>query len=175
MSSKVDGLYWGISNALGAAVTSFAGQNMGAGKPERIRQCARQGSLMALLISVVLSSALMLLGRPILGILTEDEDVIDTTYLVMKYIVPYYFTWAAIEVLSAVMRGSGDAVKPVVIIGLSICLLRIVWIVTVFRSVGSLMILCLSYPISWVACCICLMVRYLRGSWLREPGKRIYN
>ena len=68
---------------------------------------------------------IMLAAKPMLRILTTDQAVIDTTYEMMTYFVPYYFTWSVIEVLSAVLRGAGDAVRPVAIIGLGICLLRI--------------------------------------------------
>ena len=65
------------------------------------------------------------------------------------YFVPFYFTWTLIEVLSAVLRGSGDAVRPVVIIAFGICLFRILWICTVFRWFHIVPILCLTYVASW--------------------------
>ena len=115
-----------MSNALGAAITSFIGQNLGAGRRDRVKLCVRQGMILAGVITVFLSAFILLLGRPLLHILTEDGAVIDTTFEIMTYFVPFYFVWAVIEVLSAVLRGAGDAVRPVVIIGLGICLLRVV-------------------------------------------------
>ena len=173
MTSKVDGVYWAVSNALGAAITSFIGQNIGAGNYDRVKQCIRQGMLLSVGITVFISSLLMLLGRPLLRILTTDADVISTTYTMMTYFVPYYFTWTLIEVISAVLRGAGDAVKPVIIIGIGICLFRIVWIITVFAAVPTVLVLSLSYVTSWVITGIALFIYYRRGSWLENAKKRI--
>ena len=173
MTSKVDGIYWAVSNALGAAITSFIGQNIGAGDYDRVKQCIRQGMILSVGITVFLSSALMLLGRTLLKILTTDKDVISTTYTMMTYFVPYYFTWTLIEVISAVLRGAGDAVKPVIIIGIGICLFRIIWIVTVFAAIHTVLVLSLSYVTSWVITGVALFIYYRRGTWLENAKNRI--
>ncbi len=137
MSGKTDGFFWAISNAMGAAITSFIAQNYGAGRTDRVKQCVKQGLIMHLVITVVVSAGLMLTAIPALRLLTPDEAVVETTYLIMAYFVPFYFTWVLVEVLSAVLRGAGDAVYPVVIIGIGVCLFRVIWILTVFSYFGS--------------------------------------
>ncbi len=173
MTSKVDGIYWAVSHALGAAITSFIGQNIGAGDFDRVKQCVRQGMILSTGITVFLSTLLMLLGRPFLRILTPDPQVIDMTYTMMRYFVPYYFTWTLIEVISAVLRGAGDAVRPVIIIGLGICLFRIIWIATVFTAYHTVLVLCLSYVTSWVITGVTLLLYFRRGTWLENVKKRI--
>ncbi len=175
MTSKIDGLYWAVSHALGAAITSFVGQNIGAGDYDRVRQCIKQGMILSISITVFLSSAIMLLGRPLLKILTTDRDVISTTYTMMTYFVPYYFTWTLIEVISAVLRGAGDAIKPVIIIGLGICLFRIIWILTVFAAFHTVLVLSLSYVTSWVITGIALFIYYRRGTWLDNARNKIIS
>ncbi len=170
MSGKTDGIFWAVSNALGAAITSFIGQNLGAGRQDRVKLCVKQGLILSFSITVTLSALIMLLGKPMLRILTEDQAVIDTTYQIMTYFVPYYFTWTLIEVLSAVLRGAGDAVRPVMIIGLGICLLRIVWILTLFQWVHTLMVLSLCYVVSWVVTSIAMTVYYRRGRWMQRSS-----
>ena len=170
MSGKTDGIFWAVSNALGAAITSFIGQNLGAGRQDRVKLCVKQGLILSFSITVTLSVLIMLLGKPMLRILTEDQAVIDTTYQIMTYFVPYYFTWTLIEVLSAVLRGAGDAVRPVVIIGLGICLLRIVWILTLFQWVHTLMVLSLCYVVSWVVTSIAMTVYYRHGRWMQRSS-----
>ena len=170
MSGKTDGIFWAVSNALGAAITSFIGQNLGAGRQDRVKLCVKQGLILSFGITVTLSALIMLLGKPMLHILTEDQAVIDTTYQIMTYFVPYYFTWTLIEVLSAVLRGAGDAVRPVIIIGLGICLLRIVWILTLFQWVHTLMVLSLCYVVSWVVTSIAMTVYYRRGRWMQRSS-----
>ena len=166
MSGKTDGLYWAVSNAMGAAITGFIAQNRGAGRMDRVRQCVRQGMIMAFAVTAGISAFLMLFGIPMLRILTPDEAVVQTTYEIMTYFVPFYVTWVPVEVLSAVLRGAGDAVYPVVIIGIGICLFRVIWILTVFARFGTLFSLCVSYVISWVITGIALAVYYRKGGWM---------
>ncbi len=172
MSGKTDGIFWAVSNALGSAITSFIGQNLGAGRRDRVKLCVKEGLILSGIITVSLSGLIMLLGKPLLHVLTDDQAVVDTTYEIMTYFVPFYFTWTVIEVLSAVLRGAGDAVRPVVIIGLGICLLRILWVLTLFQWVHTLFVLSMCYVTSWVVTDIAMIIYYRRGGWLQRT-KRI--
>lgn len=165
MTSKTDGIYWAVSNALGAAITSFVGQNLGASRPERVKLCVKQGLLLHWIISAVLCSGILLAARPLLGILTTDQAVIDTTWEMMLYFVPFYGIWSVIEVLSAVLRGAGDAVRPVAIIGLGICLLRIIWIFTLFAFVHTLPVLCWCYAVSWAVTAGAMCIYFRKSNW----------
>ena len=168
MSGKTDGFFWAISNAMGAAITSFIAQNYGAGRTDRVRQCVKQGLIMHFTVTIVVSAALMITAIPVLRLLTPDDAVVETTYRVMSYFVPFYFTWVLVEVLSAVLRGAGDAVYPVVIIGIGVCLFRVIWILTVFSYFGTLLSLCLSYTVSWTITSIALVIYYRKGGWMNR-------
>ena len=168
MSGKTDGLYWAVSSAMGAAITSFIAQNYGAGRMDRVKQCVRQGLIMAFAVTLTVSAGLMLTAIPVLRILTPDEEVVQTTYTIMSYFVPFYFTWVLVEVFSAVLRGVGDALVPVLLIGVGICLFRILWILTVFAHFGTLFSLCLSYTVSWTITSIALTVYYKQGGWMKR-------
>lgn len=172
MSGKTDGIFWAVSSALGAAIMSFVGQNLGAGRGDRVKECVKQGMILSVVITLCLSGLILLSGRPLLRLLTKDQAVRDTTWLIMLYFVPFYFTWSVVEVLSAVLRGSGDAVRPVVITGLGICLFRVIWIYTLFAKVHTLLVLSLCYPVSWVLTGLAMFIYYRRGSW-KQNGKLI--
>ncbi len=174
MSSKIDGIFWAVSNALGAAITSFVGQNLGARRMDRVQLCVRQGLILAFSITFALSGLIMLAAKPLLHLLTKDPAVIDTTWEMILYFVPFYFTWTLIEVLSAVLRGSGDAVRPVVIIGFGICLFRILWVCTVFRWFHTVPVLCLTYVASWTLTSILILLYFVRSDW-RDRTRRILD
>lgn len=165
MSGKVDGIFWSVTSAVGAAITTFVGQNYGAGRMDRIHDCVKQGFIMAQIFTIALSAAIMLLAYPVLGILTADADVIETTFRIMTFLVPFYFIWTIIETFSGVLRGAGDAVVPVMITGIGIALFRVIWVTTVFRYMGNLESLCICYPVSWAITGIAMFVRYKRGRW----------
>ena len=63
------------------------------------------------------------------------------------------------------LRGYGDAVRPVIITALGICLLRIIWIATLFSKIHTLFVLCLCYPVSWTLTSAAMLIYYRRGSW----------
>ena len=174
MTSKIDGVFWAVSNALGAAITSFVGQNLGARKEDRVMLCVKQSLILGFGISIGLSGLILLAAKPLLHILTKDAAVISTTWEMLLYFVPFYFIWTLIEVLSAVLRGSGDALRPVIIIGLGICTFRILWIVAVFRAIHTLPVLCLTYVCSWTLTSIIILVYFRRSNWL-DRSKRILD
>ena len=172
MTAKTDGIFWAVSNAMGAAITSFIGQNLGAGKRDRAKECVKQGILLHALITVTLSALILLVGKPLLRVLTNDPAVRATTYEMMLYFVPFYFLWTVIEVLSAVLRGAGDTLRPFLIIGLGICVFRIVWMGTLFLYFHTLPVLCMSYAVSWLVTSIVMAVYYKKGKWM-DRSKRI--
>nr|MCR5161191.1 MATE family efflux transporter [Lachnospiraceae bacterium] len=172
MTSKTDGIFWAVSNALGAAITSFIGQNLGAGRRDRAKECLRQGSVLAGTITIMLSVLILGGGRFLLRILTDDPAVIATTYRMMVYFVPFYIVWSVIEVLSAILRGAGDTLRPFIIISLGICVFRIVWILTVFLKFHTLFTLCMSYSTSWIVTSIAMVIYYRKGKWM-DRSRRI--
>ncbi len=171
MTSRIDGFFWAVSGALGASITSFVGQNLGAGKKDRVRLCVKQGLLLGFGITVGLSGLILLAARPLLHILTEDPIVISTAWKMLLYFVPFYFTWTLVEVISAVLRGSGDAVRPVIIVGLGICAFRILWILTVFQVFHTLQILCLTFVTSWVLTSIIILIYFRHSNWMDRSKK----
>lgn len=165
MTGKVDGVYWAVSGVLGTAVTSFVGQNFGAGRKDRIKKSIRISLGLFMAVTLVMEGLLLLFGRFGLGLFTADQAVAAYTWRILTYFVPYYFIWTFIEVISGMLRGVGDAVVPVVITGLGICALRLVWVATVFQKVHTVLGLSLCYPASWLITAAALSVYYLRGHW----------
>ena len=168
LSGKLDGFYWACASAAGTAVMNFAAQNCGAGKMDRVKAGTKLSLRIFTAVTVGFSALLLAIGRSVLPVFTNDRAVVDTTWLVMLYIVPAYFTWTFIEILSGVLRGVGDSVRPVVICGLGICLLRVVWILAAFRIWPTLLTVSLSYPISWVVTDVAFIVYYARGRWQKR-------
>jgi len=167
MSSKVDGIFWALTSAMGMAITTFIGQNYGAGKMDRVKACEKQGLIVSLIITVATSAFLLLLGQPMLSILSEDQGVRDTTYQIMLYFVPFYFIWTFIEVYGGILRGAGDAVTPVVITCLGIGVFRILWMIILFPLDPGLPILAADYIISWLLTAVALFIHYKRGNWMK--------
>ncbi len=164
MSGKLDGIYWATASAFGTAVMNFVGQNFGAGRQDRIKQCVKTSFYLFTGITVFLSTLIMSVAIPVLHVFTNDQAVIDTTWKIITYFVPTYLLWTIIEVISGVLRGMGDAIKPMIIIALGVCLVRVIWVLTVFQLWRTLFIISICYPISWGVTDVALIIYYFKGS-----------
>ncbi len=165
---KTDAITWMISGAFGVAVTTFVGQNFGAQKYKRIRQSVWVCMGMSVSLTALISTLLLVLREPILGIYTTDGDVIRVGAQVMMWIIPFNAIFMPVEVFAGTMRGVGYSVIPTVITCSCVCVFRVLWIIILVSRVHTLQMLCLAYPISWVLASAVFFIVYLRGAWLRK-------
>ncbi len=165
---KTDALTWMISGAFGVAITTFVGQNFGAQKYRRIRQ----GTWTCLGMSVVLVGAvaavLLTFRTQILGVYTDNPEVIAVGSFIMLSIMPFNVIFMPIEVFAGTMRGVGNSLMPTLITGSCVCLFRVIWLLTVVQHWHTLKMLTLSYPISWGLAAAVFFAVYFRGSWLSK-------
>lgn len=177
---KTDAMTWMISGAFGVSVTTFVGQNFGAQKYRRIRQSAWTCLGMSVALVGAVAALILTFRTQILGIYTDDPEVVAVGSFIMLSIMPFNIIFMPIEVFAGTMRGVGYSIVPTVITGSCVCLLRIVWLATVVRRWHTLRMLTLCYPISWIIAAVVFFIVYLRGNWLRsriaqcgmEPEKR---
>ena len=164
---KVDGFFWMICGAYGIAITTFVGQNYGAGLIDRVKKSVRVCMGMTSATAVLLSVLVYTFAAPLLGIFTNDPAVLQYGLEMVRYMVPYYVAFVGIEILSGAIRGCGDAVKPMIITGTGVCLLRVVWLLALLPLRHELSTILVSYPVSWVLTTILFFIYYKRGRFLR--------
>jgi len=160
LSGKLDGFYWGIVNAAGTALCNFIGQNYGAGEDERVKKSVRTGFLLYEGMTVIMIGLLMGFGHQLLPLFTDDPAVVEQTWLVMTYFVPYYFLWTVIEVFSGALRGKGNTTVPFILTALGVCVIRIIWIYIVFPSDPSVRLMSYCYPVSWLLTAAAMVIYY---------------
>lgn len=163
---KIDGLYWMIISAFGVSITTFAGQNFGARRYDRMRRSVRVCLGMAAGVTVFMTALILAVGRPMLGMFTDDAHVVETGMSIIRLIVPTWITYLCIEILSGAMRGAGDSLMPTLMTLTGVCLMRVFWVTVVVPRMHQLPVLMLSYPITWVITSCMFIVYYLRGRWL---------
>ena len=164
---KTDALTWMISGAFGVSITTFVGQNFGAQKYRRIRQSVWVCMGMSVALVGAVAALLLTFRTQILGIYTDDPEVVAVGSFIMLAIMPFNVVFMPIEVFAGTMRGVGYSVVPTLITGSCVCLFRIAWLATVVRRFHTLRMLTLCYPISWAIAAIVFYIVYLRGNWLR--------
>ncbi len=165
---KIDGIFWMIMGAFGVSITTFAGQNFGAKKYDRIHKSVRVCLVMAFLTAAVMSVVVLGFGQYIYRLFTPDPAVISYGVGMMKVIAPFYFTYVCTEVLAGAVRGTGDALIPTLITCVGVCVLRIVWVFAVVPFSHNIQTVIVSYPIAWAISSIMFIIYYLHGGWLRR-------
>ncbi len=162
---KLDSVYWMLINAFGIAITTFAGQNYGAGKIDRIKKGVTATSLMAGGVTIVISIVFCLWGRWGYMLFTNDANVIDIGMFMMRTIAPAYITYIMVEILSGAIRGAGKAFVPTMICIIGVCLLRILWLSTVAKYNHTVFTVIFCYPVTWVITSLAFIVYYAKGKW----------
>ncbi|MDE5746146.1 MAG: MATE family efflux transporter, partial [Acetatifactor sp.] len=109
---RVDGFAMMPNFSFGTAMTTYAGQNVGAKQYDRVKQGAKQGTLNAVCTSAVITGLILLFGPYLMGIFTNTRELAVLSADMMKILAVGYIAMAVTQSLSGVMRGAGDTVTP---------------------------------------------------------------
>lgn len=109
---RVDGFAMMPNFTFGTATTTFTGQNIGAGRLDRVEKGTKDGLKLGLSVSVVLVALILFFGRYLMEMFTSTPEVIDTGMHMMRILAIGYVAMAVTQILSGVMRGAGDTMTP---------------------------------------------------------------
>ena len=160
-ASNIEGFVYTAMNAFAQAAVTFTSQNMGARRYDNLDRVMRNCLLCAVGIGVLLGGGAFLGGTLLLHFYSTDEAVVAAGLARMRIICTTYFLCGVMDTLASCLRGRGYSVMPMIVSLVGSCLLRLVWIATVFQLFRSTTTLYISYPISWILTAlvhlICLM------------------
>lgn len=163
---KIDAIFWMTVNAFGIAITTFAGQNAGAGQLSRIKKGMWQTLFMATVATVLFCLSFWFFGTGFFRLFSKEEAVITIGMHILKFMIPWWITYISIEVLSGTIRGTGNSFIPMMITVFGVCALRILWLFTAVRKNSTLNMVMASYPITWIITSIAFWIYYLSGKWI---------
>ena len=153
-AGNLEGFAYTAMNAVYQAALTFIGQNVGAGKYERIKKIAFQCVAIVLVIGLTIGAILFLLGDQLLLLYASGENldlIVQAGMNRLSVIAVCYFLCGLMEVGCGILRGMGKAIQPMIVSLLGSCVFRIVWVWTVCPLFpGDIMSLYVSYPISWI-------------------------
>lgn len=149
-AGNIEGFVWTAMDAFTQATQSFVGQNYGAKKLDRIKKIMWQCMILVTGVGLVLGVGAYLAAKPLLSIYSSDPAVIEYGKARMLAISVPYFTCGAMGVFVGGMRGLGSSMVPMINTVFSVCVLRVVWIYTVFAAWPQWEVLFVSYPVTWV-------------------------
>lgn len=168
---KIDALFWMVINAFAISITTFVGQNYGAGKYHRMRKSVRVCMTMSMVGAAALISVMYTFAPWIYSLFTTDSAVIVHGVHMSRFMLPSYFIYVIIGILSGALRGTGKVLVPMILTCGGVCSLRIIWLFTAGQICPGINTIMLSYPVSWSITAILFIVYY----FMRFPGKRNEN
>ena len=149
-----------MNSYLHTAMT-FTGQNFGAKKPERIKKSIFFALIQVAIIGFVGGQVLLFFGRELASLYISPSDpnkeaIIESTIVLMKFMLSTYFLCGIMDALSGSLRGLGYSLTPMMISIGCICVLRSIWVFFFFPmpEFNSLVGIYTIYPISWISAAI---------------------
>ncbi len=160
-SSNIDNIIFTCCSSVSQTATTFTSQNYGAGQIKRIRRIYFNCVAVTLTIYAMCCVLLLVFGTQVMHIFSTDSEVVELGLIRLKLFAVTYFLNSLQDVTSAQMRGLGKSATPMIVSIVGICGLRVLWVYTVFRMYRSLEMLYFSYPVSWAATGIVVIIMYI--------------
>ena len=160
----VEGFIYISMNGFSQAMLTFAGQNMGAGKIDRIKKAVRDSILCASSAGIILGCLAIVFGPVLLGFYSTSPEVQAAGMIRLKVILLTYFTCGIMDCTANAIRGVGHSVLPMIITLLGACGLRMLYIFTFFQipRFHTFQGIFYSYPISWTVTAAILAIGFVR-------------
>ncbi|MBQ7900862.1 MAG: MATE family efflux transporter, partial [Clostridia bacterium] len=169
---RVDGFAMMPNFSFGMALTTYAGQNVGAKLYDRVTLGAKQGTLIAVACSTIITGIILLFGKGLMGVFTDTRELVDLSYYLMKILAAGYIAVAVTQSLSGIMRGAGDTMTPMWISLITTVLVRVpiaygISHITTTADLphGRSECIQISLLISWVLGAVLTAIFYSRGKW----------
>jgi len=169
---RVDGFAMLPNFSFGTAMTTYAGQNIGAKEHERVHKGAKQGTILSVVTSTVVTGIILIFGKSLMGIFTDTPELVDLSMNMMKILAVGYIAVAVTQSLSGVMRGAGDTMTPMWISIVQTVLLRVplayglCYLTRTPELVnGRKECVFISLLISWLMGAVITTFFYARGKW----------
>ncbi|MCI9443402.1 MAG: MATE family efflux transporter [Oscillospiraceae bacterium] len=169
---RVDGFAMMPNMTFGQAMSVYTGQNVGAGKTDRVKAGLKQGTLIAVGFACVITTCLLFFNKYMFALFTDSAEAIDLAGRMMRIMAAGYITIAVTQVLGGIMRGAGDTVTPMWIslfttIGLRV---PVAYILAWFTRCpewpnGRPEALSISLLVPWVLGAVISAVAFRRGKW----------
>lgn len=168
---NIEIIAYNVMNSFSQACTTFVGQNFGANKIERCKK-----TLFLCLIEDAIASGTAILivlitGKFLLSIFNNNPEVIEIGYTRLVIIFIAYIFSMMYEVMSGYLRGFGFSLVPAILTTVGVCVLRIIWINTVFPANRTFVTIMTAYPVSLSTTAVLIFIALI----IYRPSKRFAN
>lgn len=166
---KIEGFGFLPINAFVLALTTFVSQNLGAKEYGRAKEGARFGVISCMVMAEGVALLIYLLAPQLLSLFGGDPDMIAFGIRYARTVTPFYFLMAFSHAVASVLRGTGKAVVPMVVIAVCWCLVRVIYISLFSASFTDLRQVVFVYPITWFLSTLVFVIFRFTVGWIPKP------
>ena len=173
--SKLEGFAFLPVTCFTQALSTFVGQNLGAGQHDRTKKGIAFGIVCSCGMAQAIGILCYLFAPQLIGIFSESAEAISLGAQHMRTICLFNFMLAFSHCMAAVMRGAGKATVPMFTMLACWCVIRVSYITVAVKLVNRLTTVSMAYPITWTLSSIVFLIYFLKADWIhnfdREKGK----
>lgn len=164
--SKIEGFAFLPINSFTMAMTTFVGQNLGAGQKDRTRRGARFGILTTVLLAELIGVVVFLLAPQLVAAFDSNPEVIRFGVEKARTAALFYCLLAYSHSMASVLRGAGKAVVPMLIMMTFWCVVRVTFLSISIPMTHSIQMVYLVYPLTWSLSSISFFFYYKKANWM---------
>ena len=166
--SKLEGFAFLPVTCFTQALSTFVGQNLGAGHHARVKKGVAFGVLCSCVIAELIGVLSYLFAPQLIGIFSETQEAIDFGTRHMRTICLFYFLLAFSHCIASVLRGAGKASVPMFTMLACWCVFRVTYITVAVKLVNELTTVSWAYPITWTLSSIIFLIYFLKADWIHN-------
>ena len=163
--AKIQGFVFLPIMSMSMALTTFVGQNMGAGKTDRIKKSIRQGMTISLVMAELFGVFVFLFAPNMLSLFSKDPAVVAFGVQQARVEALFYFLLATTHICAGILRGAGNTLIPMAVTLGAWCVLRIAYIEGLVRIIPDINVVFTAYPVTWTVSSIILLFSLKRQNW----------
>lgn len=164
--AKIEGFGFLPITCFAMALTTFISQNLGAGEFDRAKKGARFGILCSTLLAEVIGLIIFLAAPLLMALFDRNPEVIASGVGRAQADCLFYCLLAFSHCIAGIMRGAGKASVPMVVMLVSWCIIRVIYITVTIHFIPSIQVIYWAYPITWTISSIIFLIYFLKSDWL---------
>ena len=164
--SKIEGFAFLPVTCFTMALTTFVGQNLGAKQYDRAKKGAWFGIICSISIAELIGVVIYAAAPTLIAAFNSDPDVVHYGVMQSRTIALFYFLLAFSHCIAAVLRGSGNASIPMIVMLCVWCLFRVSYITVAVHFIPDIRVVFWAYPLTWSISSLIFLVLFLRGKWV---------
>lgn len=166
--SKIEGFGFLPITSFTMALTTFVGQNLGAKQEERAKKGAKFGILTTVVLAELIGVLIFIFASPLTHAFDSNPEVIMYGVERARTAALFFCLLAYSHAISAVLRGAGKSMVPMIVMLICWCVIRVTILVIFGKLVGTIDIVYWVYPITWGLSSIIFFVYYKKANWLNS-------